>query len=80
MENDKELLDELFNKEITKLRKEVYEAYESLLIQQFCPQDVENSWIYFIAQPLLNTINRKSFDILIECCNCAKQFREFKDK
>lgn len=75
MENPQEFISEIFNKEIIKLRRELYESYKLNLIQYYCPEDVERSWIYFGAFPIINSLNRKSLDVLIECCEVAKQYR-----
>jgi hypothetical protein len=77
---DYEFVHEIFNKEITKLRRDVYEAYESLLIQYYCPNDVEKAWVYFRACPMIESLNRKSWDMLKEYCEAAKEYRESKDK
>ncbi len=77
---DTEYVKEMFNQEITKLRKEVYDLSESILIGEFCPNDYERAWIYFKAVPIMNSLNRESLEMLVECCLMAKQYREDKDK
>jgi len=76
MENPQAYIDEMFNKEITKLRREIYEAYESAMITQFCPNDYQAAWRRFNSVPIMDSLNRRSLEMIVEACEAAKRYRE----
>ncbi len=80
MSESEDYVFEIFNKEITKLRKELYESYQRDLIVQFGPKDIEMGWNYFSAYPVMDSLNLKSLDMIVEYCKIAKEYRESKDK
>ena len=69
--NDNELMLELCNKEITKLRREVYLSLVDSLEKVYSKKDVKNAFHYFCAMPFMTTLNRTSFNCLEECCLVA---------
>lgn len=71
---------ELCNKEVNKLRKEIYDMNKDLLLNSYCKEDVDKAIIYFYSVPILDTLNRSSIDILLECCDVAKQYRETAER
>lgn len=80
MESAHEYVMEIFNKEIGKLRQELYESYESALTQKFILADVKTAWNYFSATPVMNSLNRRSIDMIVELCEYAKRNREEREK
>lgn len=66
---------EMMNAEITKLRKEIYDECYLELMSMYDEIDVKKALLYFYAIPIMNSLNRKSFDMLKECCEVAKTHR-----
>ncbi len=77
---DTEYLKEMFNKEITKLRREVYENCYNDLCEDFSENEVKRSWLYFEAIPIMDSINLRSFEMLLECCDMARNYEANKMK
>ena len=76
MENEKQYIYELFNKEILKLRKEIYDKYAPRLNECYEDIDVKTAYEFFIALPCMETFNRPSWESLCECCSIAQENRE----
>ncbi len=76
MNDAHEYIVEMYNKEISKLRKEIYMSLKKCLMEDFNIEDVERAWSYFHAIPLMNSLNRCSYDILFECCNVSKEHKK----
>jgi len=67
---------DLYRREILKIRKEICDHYECLILQQFSPEDFENGSELFIESSVIQTVNRRSFDSLVEFCREARQARK----
>jgi hypothetical protein len=72
-ENGK-ILDEM-NKEILKLRNEIYRQYHNRLIEIYDKSTVNVSLEYFLASPISYTKGRSSFAFLVEICEDIIDFK-----
>jgi len=77
---DAEYIKEVFNKEITKLRKEIWYLSQADLLRHYCQEDINRAFHYFNAYPIMDSLNRKSLEVLIECCQNAELYRMGKNR
>lgn len=74
MELFKKYLDEMYNMEISKLRKEIFEANKQKLLEEYDLETINLSWRYFNPIPIMNSLNRSSLEMLYEACDAAKDY------
>lgn len=78
MKESDEYVLKIFNKEITKLRHEIYLRLYEGLCKTYEEKFVKMSWQYFMAIPIMDSLNRPSLLELEECCKAAKSYYDEK--
>lgn len=68
------------NEEILKMRKELFNQYESTLLKEYCEEDVKRSLIYFLAAPNGQYRNQSTINVMLDCCKVAKTYREDRNQ
>jgi len=77
MTKSADYLIEVCNREIRKLRNEIFKEVTSTLGDQFTSQELSLAHEQFLALHLINSLNLPSRDLILEFCRSAQQY--YKD-